>query len=130
MILASGCFDGIHSGHVQYLQAAKAVDPCLPLLVAIASDRYIREVKGREPRWSLNDRIEALAALRVVEDVVVHDVPSVAPIIAARKPLWFVKGADWRDKLPADVRAICKTLNCEIVFTSTERVHGSHVLHA
>lgn len=130
MILASGCFDGIHGAHVKYLQAAKAIDPGLPLVVALASDRYIREMKQRLPRWSLNDRIQALGALRVVEDVVVHDLPSVAPTILGLRPLWFVKGSDWRGKLPPDVLAACKTSGCRIEYTPPFVGHTSDLLHA
>lgn len=127
MILCSGCFDGLHAGQVRYLQKARALDVTLPLLVAVASDAYIQQMKGRMPHWSLADRMQTVAALKGVDDVIVHGWPSVADMIREHRPRWFVKGAEWRYRLPPDVRLACEAVQAEIVFTETPGRHTSEV---
>jgi cytidyltransferase-like protein len=127
VILASGCFDGLHAGHVRYLQRAKALDPSQGLRVAIAPDAYIRTVKGRTPYWSQMDRAQTVFALGCVDDVILQDCLSVAPVILETKPRIFVKGPDWRGQLPADVLHACHEVDCQIVFTPTP---GRHVREA
>lgn len=103
MILCSGCFDGLHAGHVAYLAAAKAM--CAPgeeLVVAIAPDSYIREQKGREPFWPIDQRLFTVSALRMV-DRAVEQWSSLAWAVDALKPRVLVKGTEWRGKLPKDL---------------------------
>ena len=63
LVLTNGCFDLLHTGHVRYLQQARALGDAL--LVAVNSDRSVRELKGpTRPLNSEQDRAEVLAALR------------------------------------------------------------------
>ena len=58
-VLTNGCFDVIHSGHVQYLRQSRMLGDCL--LVAVNSDQSIRRLKGKErPINTFQDRIEIL----------------------------------------------------------------------
>lgn len=127
MILCSGAFDGFHSGHLAYLQAAKALHPDVPLLVAVAPDSYIRVKKRREPRWSQAQRARVVAGLRCVDRVIEHDEPSVAPTILRLRPVAFVKGLDWLHTLPHDVARACVEVGTAVLFTETEELHGSGV---
>ena len=133
MILCSGCFDGLHAGHVRYLQAAydRRVES-LPhhyggegLVVALASDAYIRRVKRREPRWSYAERMETLLALVMVDEVVEHSEVGVADVILATRPRVFVKGHDWMGGLRDDVRDACEAVGAQIVFVNTPAKHTS-----
>ena len=126
MILCSGAFDGIHAGHVRYLQAARRVGGG-PLIVAIAPTEYIRHAKQREPYWSQEERAESVAALRMVDDIVEHVAESVADTIRRKRPDYFVKGSDWRSRLPSDVLSACAEVNATIVFVDTP---GRHVSEA
>ena len=115
MILVSGCFDGVHAGHVRYLEAAAAVDPMHKLIVAIAPDAYVLTHK-KQLRWCWTDRIAVVTALKVVDGYLVHDDESVASVITALRPRYFVKGEDWATCLPADVLAACQDTGTEIRF--------------
>jgi D-beta-D-heptose 7-phosphate kinase/D-beta-D-heptose 1-phosphate adenosyltransferase len=94
VILCSGCFDGLHAGHVAYLRQAAAVGPD-DVVVAVACDDYIRDIKRREPRWTVAQRVQVVKALRWVSAVVVHGPRGVAHLIDELRPRWFVKASDW-----------------------------------
>lgn len=125
MVLASGCFDGLHAGHVRYLEACALVTGAKPI-VAIAPDDVIRE-KGHEPWWTQRERLETVKALRGVEGVIAQAALTPAAIIRAERPGWFVKGIDWEGKLPQDVIDACREVNCTIVYVDTP---GRHVSEA
>ena len=66
IVLANGCFDLFHVGHVRYLKGAKAVGDIL--VVGINSDRQTRKLKGKNrPFMPENERAEIVASLRCVD---------------------------------------------------------------
>ena len=94
LVLTNGCFDLLHPGHVTLLEAARAEGD--RLVVAINSDRSVREIKGEgRPLTPEVERAEALRALECVDRVVIYDEPTPAAIIEALGPDVLVKGADW-----------------------------------
>ena len=125
MILCSGAFDGLHSGHVAYLKAAKALDPSQPLYVAIAPDAYITSAKHRPARWTQAQRATVVDALRDVAAVVVQTDPSVAATVRQLRPSMLVKGIDWLDRIPADVAAACVESGTALAFVDTDHTHCS-----
>ena len=126
MILTSGCFDGLHFGHVWYLdEAAQYKDGREDLYVAVAPDSYIRSAKCREPYWPQRERCETVRALKMVDAIWPQESQSVAPIVRLQKPRLFIKGKDWEGKLPADVVEACLCAGTKIVFVETESRHTS-----
>ena len=94
LVFTNGCFDLLHVGHVRYLAAARALGDAL--LVAINSDRTVRELKGAaRPVMSEAERAEMLAALRAVDYVTVFDDVSPRSLIAELLPDVLVKGGDY-----------------------------------
>jgi len=94
VVFTNGCFDLVHRGHVHLLRAAKAAGDLL--VVALNSDRSIREIKGpTRPIMPETDRIELIAAMEMVDCVVIFDEPEPTALIDAIKPDVLVKGADW-----------------------------------
>src|SRR4051812_18439826 len=72
LVFTNGCFDILHVGHVRYLGRARSLGDAL--LVAINSDRAVRELKGAgRPVMSEGERAEMLAALGAVDYVTVFD---------------------------------------------------------
>jgi cytidyltransferase-like protein len=100
VILTSGCFDGIHAGHVAFFQKLKAITG-QPIYVAVAADEYIRRVKHREPRWKEKDRLAAVKGLKEVYEAFLHGPAGVGDVLANGHPAisveWtaFAKGVDW-----------------------------------
>jgi D-beta-D-heptose 7-phosphate kinase/D-beta-D-heptose 1-phosphate adenosyltransferase len=95
LVFTNGCFDILHVGHVRYLAAARALGDAL--LVAINSDRSVRELKGAgRPVVGESERAEMLAALAAVDYVTVFDELSPRALIAEVLPDVLVKGGDYR----------------------------------
>ena len=95
IIFTNGVFDILHPGHTRYLTDAKALGDVL--IVGINSDRSARAL-GKAPDRPINseqERAEVLAALAVVDAVVVFDEDTPHAIISAVQPDVLVKGADW-----------------------------------
>ena len=94
LVFTNGVFDLLHVGHVRYLAQARALGDAL--VVAINSDRTVRELKGsNRPIFNQAERAEILAALRVVDYVVVFDDVSPRSLIAELLPDVLVKGGDY-----------------------------------
>lgn len=94
IILANGCFDLLHVGHIRYLTGAKALGGIL--VVAINSDRQAAALKGEgRPFMPDNERAEIIAALRCVDLVTIFDEPTVEELIRAIKPDVHAKGTDY-----------------------------------
>jgi rfaE bifunctional protein nucleotidyltransferase chain/domain len=96
IVLANGCFDLFHAGHVRYLRAAKAEGDIL--VVAINSDRSVRSLKGKgRPILPQRERAEILSAFSFVDYLTIFDEPTVAKILLALKPDIHVKGSDYTE---------------------------------
>jgi rfaE bifunctional protein nucleotidyltransferase chain/domain len=94
IVVTNGVFDLLHPGHVRYLAAARAEGDVL--IVAVNSDRSARANKGpSRPITPDAERAEILAALAVVDAVVLFDEDTPAEVIRRLEPDVLVKGADW-----------------------------------
>lgn len=70
IVLAGGCFDILHFGHIHYLKNAKALGD--HLVVAIESDANIKKLKGeKRPFHNQNQRKEILESLSFVNEVII-----------------------------------------------------------
>jgi rfaE bifunctional protein nucleotidyltransferase chain/domain len=94
VVFTNGCFDLIHPGHIRYLQEARRLGDAL--IVALNSDRSVRELKGEtRPILNQNERAEVIAALGCVDYVTIFDESTPRAVIAALAPDVLVKGGDW-----------------------------------
>ena len=95
IIFTNGCFDILHAGHVEYLEAAKGLGD--KLIVGINSDQSVKELKGKNrPLNTLEHRAKVLASLRCVDAVVVFGDKTPIKLISAVKPDILVKGGDYK----------------------------------
>jgi rfaE bifunctional protein nucleotidyltransferase chain/domain len=94
LVFTNGVFDLLHVGHVRYLTEARALGDVL--VVAINSDRTVRELKGNgRPVFNEQERAEILGALRQVDFVTIFDDVSPRSLIAKLVPDVLVKGGDY-----------------------------------
>lgn len=94
VVFTNGCFDLLHRGHVHILREARANGDLL--IVGINSDTSVRSIKGPlRPILPQTDRIELIAAMEMVDYVVLFDEPDPYRVIAAIKPNVLAKGGDW-----------------------------------
>ena len=94
VVFTNGCFDLLHPGHTRYLADARKLGEVL--VVALNSDRSVRELKGNtRPIFPQEERAETLAALEAVDYVTIFDAPTPQAVIARMLPNVLVKGAGW-----------------------------------
>lgn len=94
LVFTNGVFDLLHVGHVRYLAEARGLGDVL--LVAINSDRTVRQLKGEgRPITNESERAEILAALRQVDYVTIFDDISPRSLITQLLPDVLVKGGDY-----------------------------------
>lgn len=99
IVFTNGCFDILHSGHVDYLAKAKACGD--KLIVAINSDKSVKSIKGpNRPIICEKDRAYLVNSLKSVDHVFLFDEDTPANVIEYIIPDILVKGADWdEDKI-------------------------------
>jgi len=100
IVLANGCFDLLHVGHVRYLHGARELGD--RLIVGVNSDDSVRALKGSgRPLMPAAERAEILAALTDVDAVVIFPEPDVRPLIREVRPDIHAKGTDYTpDSVP------------------------------
>jgi D-glycero-beta-D-manno-heptose 1-phosphate adenylyltransferase len=96
IVLANGCFDILHVGHVRYLEGARRLGDVL--VVAINSDRSVQALKGPgRPILNEKERSTLVSALRCVDHVVVFDEPDVTRVLDRLRPAIHAKGTDYTE---------------------------------
>ena len=94
IVLANGCFDVLHAGHVRYLAGARALGDVL--VVGINSDKQVAIQKGPgRPVLPAPERAEIVAALESVTYVTIFDEPTVEQLLLTLKPDVHAKGTDY-----------------------------------
>jgi rfaE bifunctional protein nucleotidyltransferase chain/domain len=94
IVFTNGCFDLLHAGHVRYLREAAALGDVL--VVGLNSDASVRQFKepGR-PIVPEGDRAEVVAALEMVDYVVLFGEKTAEALVAEVRPDVYVKGGDY-----------------------------------
>jgi rfaE bifunctional protein nucleotidyltransferase chain/domain len=123
VVLANGCFDLLHVGHVRYLEGARALGDLL--IVGVNSDASVRRLKGPgRPLMPVEERVEILAALRAVDHVVVFDDDTADRLVAQLRPAVHAKGTDYT---PASVpeRATVLAAGGRVAIAGDRKTHSS-----
>jgi len=126
IVLANGCFDIIHVGHLRYLKDARALGDTL--VVAINSDKSVRLIKdaGR-PILQESDRVELVSALRYVDYVVLFDEPNVSRVLDVLRPAVHAKGTDYTEETVPE-RDRVRQYGGEIRITGDPKNHSTRDL--
>ncbi len=123
IILANGCFDVFHVGHVRYLKGAKNVGGTL--IVGINSDEQTRFLKGEgRPFVPENERAEIVASLRSVDLVTIFNEPTVEELIMAIRPDFHAKGTDYTENTVPEGE-IVKGIGGKVVIVGDPKDHSS-----
>ncbi|MDR3668649.1 MAG: D-glycero-beta-D-manno-heptose 1-phosphate adenylyltransferase [Ignavibacteriaceae bacterium] len=94
IVFTNGCFDILHSGHVDYLSQARKLGDYL--VVGINSDLSIKKIKGdKRPIIKELERAIVLDSLKCVDYVIFFDEDTPEQLIKSLVPDILVKGADW-----------------------------------
>ena len=124
VIVCHGCFDVLHPGHLRHLAYAKSRADIL--VASVTADRHITKGIYR-PHVPENLRAEYIAALEVVDYVVIDDNATPLSLIAALKPDYFAKGYEYGGNNPAtkSEAAAVESYGGEMVFTPGDIVYSS-----
>jgi rfaE bifunctional protein nucleotidyltransferase chain/domain len=116
VVLTNGVFDLLHTGHLFYLQQARALGDAL--VIALNADASVRALKGpTRPVQSEEERAYALAALACVDGVVIFREPRLTAEIRALQPDVYCKAGDYTlDKLDPGERAALEEVGAKITF--------------
>ncbi len=112
--MVDGGFDPIHHGHVEYFE--RAAELGLPVLCNVAGDDWVS--RKHKPLLNQDQRARVIDAFRAITYTHIA-VGTTLEVLAALRPKLYVKGADWRDRLPADQVELCASERIEIVFLET-----------
>lgn len=127
-VLANGVFDLLHVGHVRYLEAAKALGQ--RLIVAVNTDRSTRAYKGPgRPVVPESERAELVAALGVVDHVLLFDEDTVARVLERLTPEFHAKGTDYTPETIPE-RAVVAAYGGRSVVCGDPKDHASTALIA
>lgn len=123
IVLANGCFDLLHVGHIRYLAAAKELGDCL--VVGVNSDEQARRLKGvGRPAVGEDERAEVISALRSVDLVTIFHEPTVTELIRSIRPDIHAKGTDYTvDNVPE--REIVREHGGRVVIVGDPKDHSS-----
>jgi rfaE bifunctional protein nucleotidyltransferase chain/domain len=123
VVFANGCFDTLHVGHIRYLEGARREGDVL--VVAVNSDSSVCSLKGPgRPILPEVARANLVAALRVVDYVVVFSEPNVEALLEFLRPDVHAKGTDYTaDTVPE--RATAARLGIRVAIVGDPKEHST-----
>ena len=128
LVLANGCFDPLHVGHVRYLEDARTHGDFL--VVALNNDESTRRLKGNDrPIVPELERATLLAALRCVDAVLLFGTDNVEEILASLRPAVHAKGTDYTEATVPEADA-ARRLGIRTVITGDAKSHASREIVA
>ena len=123
IVLANGCFDLLHAGHVRYLEHAAAHGNVL--VVALNSDASVRGLKGEgRPLMPLAERAEIVGALACVDYVTWFDEPTLEETLRELGPHVHAKGTDY-DVTTVPEAGVDRELGVEIAICGDPKDHST-----
>ena len=123
IVLANGCFDPLHVGHVRYLEDARRHGDFL--VVALNNDESARRLKGNgRPVVGESARAEVLAAIAAVDAVLLFGDENVERILDVLHPDVHAKGTDYTAETVPEAGA-ARRLGIRTVITGDPKEHAS-----
>jgi rfaE bifunctional protein nucleotidyltransferase chain/domain len=126
VVLANGCFDLLHAGHVRYLEDARSRGDVL--VVALNTDESVSALKGASrPLVPLAERAEVVAALRAVDHVTSFGERDLEATLRALRPAVHAKGTDYTAETVPE-REVDRELGIEIAICGDPKTRSSTAL--
>jgi D-glycero-beta-D-manno-heptose 1-phosphate adenylyltransferase len=126
IVLANGCFDTLHVGHIRYLEAAKREGDIL--VVAVNADTSLRHLKGPgRPILNEQSRAQLVGALRAVDYVLVFPESNVEKLLEEFRPHVHAKGTDYTSETVPE-RAVADRLGIRVAIVGDPKDHSTRGL--
>ncbi|MFP4372109.1 MAG: D-glycero-beta-D-manno-heptose 1-phosphate adenylyltransferase [Halanaerobium sp.] len=95
VVFTNGCFDILHVGHIRYLKKAASLGD--KLVLAVNSDSSVKKLKGGgRPFVPEAERLEMLAALEMIDYLILFSEIDARALLEEIRPQLYVKGGDYR----------------------------------
>jgi rfaE bifunctional protein nucleotidyltransferase chain/domain len=128
IVLANGCFDVLHVGHVRYLAGARELGDVL--VVGINSDEQVALQKGDgRPVLPATERAEIVAALEPVTYVTIFNEPTVEELLLALKPDVHAKGTDYTTHTVPE-RDVVRSYGGQVAIVGDPKDHSTSAILA
>jgi len=125
VVLANGCFDLLHVGHVRHLQRARTFGDIL--VVAVNDDRSSRNLKGEWPVFHSCERADMLCALECVSYVIIFE-GDMYKLVSTLQPELHVKGGDFKDKEIPESVAVREYGGATMILPIESHWHTSEII--
>ncbi len=126
IVLANGCFDVLHVGHVRYLAGARELGDVL--VVGINSDEQVARLKGAgRPVMPAAERAELVASLESVTYVTIFDEPTVEQLLLTLKPDVHAKGTDYTEETVPE-RAVVRSYGGRVAIVGDPKDHSTSAI--
>jgi rfaE bifunctional protein nucleotidyltransferase chain/domain len=126
VVLANGCFDTLHVGHIRYLEGARREGDVL--VVGVNADSSVRNLKGPgRPVLDENARAQLVAALRCVDCVVLFAEPNAEALLEELRPDVHAKGTDYTAETVPE-RAVAAQLGIRVAIVGDPKDHSTRAL--
>ncbi len=132
IVLCHGVFDLLHIGHIKHFKEAKSLGDLL--IVTLTPDIYVNKGPNR-PAFKEKLRVEAIAALDIVDYVAINSTPTAVNVIQKIKPNIYCKGPDYKDhkndisgQIKSEIKAV-KKINGKIIYTKDITFSSSKLLN-
>jgi rfaE bifunctional protein nucleotidyltransferase chain/domain len=123
IVLANGCFDILHAGHVRYLEGARALGDLL--VVGINSDAQVARLKGAgRPILPEAERAELVASLQAVDLITIFAEPTVTELLLAIRPDVHAKGTDYTEETVPE-RDVVRSYGGKVAIVGDPKDHST-----
>jgi rfaE bifunctional protein nucleotidyltransferase chain/domain len=123
IVLANGCFDVLHVGHIRYLEEARRLGDVL--FLGLNDDAAVARLKGPgRPVMRVEERAEILQALRAVDHVVVFADDTADALVARLRPDVHAKGTDYTTETVPEAAAV-RAVGGRIAITGDPKSHST-----
>jgi rfaE bifunctional protein nucleotidyltransferase chain/domain len=123
IVMANGCFDILHVGHIRYLEGARLLGDLL--VVAVNADEQVRLLKGAgRPFVPERERAEIIAALRPVDFVTIFPERTVEALLRAIRPDVHAKGTDYTEESVPE-RDVVRSYGGRVMIVGDPKDHSS-----
>ena len=125
LAMVDGGFDPLHDGHIRYFKKTRYKFKEFKILCCLASDKYIKN----KHKVFLNQKKRSIIidSIKYIDFVIKSNI-STAYVLDKIKPKYYVKGNEWRNKLPKEEIEICKKNKTKIVYINTRKSSSTKIL--
>ena len=127
LAMVDGGFDPLHDGHIRYFKKSREKFNNCKIVCCLASDKYIK--KKHKVFLNQNRRSIIIDSIKYIDFVIKSDITT-AHVLKIIKPKYYIKGIEWKNKLPKKEIEICKENKIKIIYLNTRKSSSTKLLNS